>query len=292
MSDQPRVAVIGLGRMGSAMAGTLHGAGIPLVLHNRTAAVAHEIAGATGGEVAGSPREASERAQIVVTSLADDDAVIGVFRGEDGVIAGVTPGTVILETSTVDPQTTRALAPDVSAAGGTLLDAPVSGSVTLVESGSLTFMVGGPADGVQQAEPVLSALGANVFHLGEIGAGHTVKLAVNALVHAINTAVSESLVLAERAGVDRAAVYDVFMSGAGGAPFVKYKQAAFVDPDHAPVAFSIDLVAKDLRLILGLADRVGAPMAQGRANLEVTEAAIAAGLGAADMSAIAINLRS
>jgi 3-hydroxyisobutyrate dehydrogenase-like beta-hydroxyacid dehydrogenase len=264
---------------------------MPLVFHNRTTAVAHEVAAATGGEVAGSPREAAEWAEIVVTSLADDQAVIGVFRGEDGVIAGVTPGTVILETSTIDPQTSRALAPEVSAAGGSLLDAPVSGSVTLVESGSLTFMVGGPAAEMHRAEPVLSALGANVFHLGDVGAGHTVKLAVNALVHAINTAVSESLVLAELAGVDRAAAYEVFMSGAGGSPFVKYKQAAFVDPDHAPVAFSIDLVAKDLRLILGLAERVGAPMSQGLTNLEITEAAIAAGLGAADMSAIAVNLR-
>lgn len=292
MEDGPRTAVIGLGRMGSAMAGTLHRAGVPLIVQNRSAAAAAEVAAATNSEVADSPQTAAAAADIVITSLADDAAVTSVFAGPDGIVAGLRPGAVILETSTIDPETSRALALDVEAAGASLLDAPVSGSVSLVEAGNLTFMIGGPEGALERARPILEILAANIFHLGAIGSGHTVKLAVNALVHAINTAVAESLVLAEKAGVDRAAAYNVFKSGAGGAPFVQYKEAAFLEPDSAPVAFSIDLVAKDLQLILDLAGRVGAPMLQGEANREVTRAAIEAGLGAADMSALATHLRS
>jgi len=292
MPNHPTTALIGLGRMGSAMAGTLHRAGFPLVVFNRSPAAAQDVAGSTGAAVATTARQATEDADIVITSLADDAAVFDVFRGPDGIIAGLSGRTIVLETSTIDPETTKRLAPEVADAGGVLMDAPVSGSVSLVEAGQLTFMVGGPEEALQRASPALEALGANIFHLGPVGTGHTMKLAVNALVHAINTAVSESLVLAEKAGVDRSAAYQVFMSGAGGAPFVQYKQAAYLDPDRSPVAFSLDLVAKDLQLILALAERVGAPMVQGKANQQVTAAAIEAGLGPADMSAIAVHLRS
>jgi 3-hydroxyisobutyrate dehydrogenase/2-hydroxy-3-oxopropionate reductase len=118
------------------------------------------------------------------------------------------------------------------------------------------------------------------------------KLAVNALVHATNTALSEALVLAEKAGVDRALAYEVFGAGAGGSPFLHYKKDAYLHPAEAPVAFSLELVAKDLQLILSLAERVGAEMPQGIANLTVTKAAIDDGYGGRDMSALAEYLRS
>jgi 3-hydroxyisobutyrate dehydrogenase-like beta-hydroxyacid dehydrogenase len=118
------------------------------------------------------------------------------------------------------------------------------------------------------------------------------KLAVNALVHAINVAVSEALVLAERSGVERSVAYEVFASGAGAAPFVLYKRAAFEHPEETPVAFSLDLVAKDLDLILSLAEEVGAPMDQAVVNTSVVRAAVQAGLGSRDLSAIADFLRA
>lgn len=292
MTDKPRISVVGLGRMGAAMAGRLHRAGHELVVQNRSPGAAVLVAAATGAAVAATPREAAEAADLVLTSLADDNAVRAVYEGPEGIVSGLEPGAVVLETSTIDPETSQALAITVERIGASLLDAPVSGSVSMVESGSLTFMVGGSESAVDRARPVLDALGARTFHLGPVGAGHTMKLAVNALVHAINTAVSESLVLAEKAGVDRAAAYDVFVSGAGGAPFVRYKQAAFLDPESSPVAFALDLVAKDLDLILALADRVGAPMDQARANRSVTAQAVDAGFGPDDMSALARHLRS
>ena len=113
------------------------------------------------------------------------------------------------------------------------------------------------------------------------------KLAVNALVHGLAVALSESLVLAERAGVERTTAYEVFASGAAAAPFVLYKRAAFERPDETPVAFSLELVAKDLDLILALAQRVGAPMPQADTNRDEVRSALAAGMGKRDMSALA-----
>ena len=285
------VAVLGMGRMGAAMAATLAGAGLDVVVWNRTQSTAEEVAERIGGAAVATPREAVSAAPVVVSSLADDAAVTAVYAGEDGLVAGVTGGVIVLETSTIDPETVHRIADDVKSAGGLLFDAPVSGSVSLVEKGELTIMVGGPQDAVGPARAVLDALAARVFHVGDVGAGATMKLAVNAVVHAINMTVSEALVLAEAAGVDRETAYDVFAAGAGGAPFVQYNRAAFLDPENAPVAFSLDLVAKDLELITGLAQRVGVPVRQARTNLEVAQSAIAAGFGEQDMSAVAQHLR-
>jgi 3-hydroxyisobutyrate dehydrogenase/2-hydroxy-3-oxopropionate reductase len=273
------------------MAGTLGRAGFEVVVYNRTRSGAEDTAERVGGRVADTPREAAAAADIVISSLADDAALEAVYGGPDGVAAGLRAGTVAADTSTVDPQTIRDLLPLFEETGAALIDAPVSGSVSLVEAGNLTIMVGGEEPALELARPALEALSARVFHLGPLGAGATVKLAVNALVHAINTALSEALVLAEKAGVERQLVYEVFAAGAGGAPFVQYKKDAYLNPEQAAVAFSLDLVAKDLRLILGLAEHVGAEMPQGAANLALTDSAIAAGLGDHDMSAIAEYLR-
>jgi 3-hydroxyisobutyrate dehydrogenase-like beta-hydroxyacid dehydrogenase len=153
-------------------------------------------------------------------------------------------------------------------------------------------MVGGDAGALDRARPALEALSKKILHVGDLGSGATTKLAVNALVHGLAVALSESLVLAERAGVERTLAYEVFASGAAAAPFVLYKRPAFERPDETPVAFSLDLVAKDLDLILAFADRVGAPMPQATTNREEVGAALAAGMSGKDMSALAEYLRS
>ena len=286
------VAVVGAGRMGSAMVARLRSAGFPVTVFNRTRARSEAVAEASGAAVAGTAREAAAAAQVVVSSLADDAAVRAVYGGEDGLAAGLRAGAVVCETSTIDPGTVREVEPLVRARGAALLDTPVSGSVPLVERGELTVMAGGDAAALERARPVLGALAARIFHVGELGAGATVKLAVNAIVHALNQALSEALVLAERAGVERERAYEVFAASAAGAPFVRYKRPAFERPGEAPVAFSLELVAKDLDLILGLAERVGVRMEQAEADRRVVFAASAAGLGEADMSAIAELLRA
>ena len=282
------VAVLGAGRMGGAMVGTLRRSGFDVVAWNRDRARADEVARTTGARIAQTPGEAAAGADVALSSLADDAAVEAVYAEA---LEGFHAGQVVLEMSTIAPETVRTIAPSVLGRGATMLDAPVSGSVPVVERGELTIMVGGEPDVLERARPVLEALSSTIIHVGDLGTGATMKLAVNALVHGLAVALSESLVLAERAGVERTTAYEVFASGAAAAPFVLYKRAAFERPDETPVAFSLDLVAKDLDLILALAERVGAPMPQADTNREEVRAALESGLADRDMSALADYLR-
>ena len=283
------VTVLGTGRMGGAMVGTLSRAGFNVVAWNRSSGKVAHVAASAGANVADTPTEAIRDADVVVSSLADDAAVESVF---EQTTEALHEPQLVLEMSTISPVTTRRVGEWVLARGAGYLDAPVSGSVSLVEAGNLTIMVGGDEATLDRGRPVLEALAGKILHVGTLGAGATMKLAVNALVHGLNVALSESLVLAERAGVDRSEAYEVFASGAAAAPFVLYKRAAYERPDDTPVAFSLELVAKDLDLILGLADDVGLPMKQATINRETVDEAIRAGLGEHDLSALAVHLRA
>lgn len=273
------------------MARTLHNAGFELVLWNRSAPKAHALGEELGAAVLSTAAEASSRAQVVLSSLADDAALEAVYLSSDGVVAGLHRDVVAVDTSTVDPVTVRKVGRAVDDVGAQFLDSPVSGSVTTVEAGALTVMVGGDEAALERARPALEALASRIVHTGDRGTGAVTKLAVNALVHGLNIALSEALVLAERGGVDRATAYEVFANGAGGAPFVQYKRDSFLHPESSVVAFTLDLVAKDLELITGLATRVGAPMNQARAGSRIVDEAIGAGLGSRDLSAVAAYLR-
>lgn len=287
----PTVAVIGTGRMGGAMVGTLARSGFEVTVWNRDVSKAEAVAKPVGANIADTPADAAAGVDVVLTSLADDAAVRAVYLAPGGVVEGIRPETVAVETSTIDPDTVRDVGAAVDATGAGFVDCPVSGSVSTVEAGSLTIMAGGNSERIEQAMPVLDALAAQVIPVGPRGAGAVAKLAVNGLVHGLNVALSEALVLAEKAGVDRKTAYEVFANGAGGAPFVQYKRAAYEHPEEAAVAFSLNLVAKDLALITGLAARVGAPMRQARAGLDIVSEAIADGLGEHDLSAVAVHLR-
>ncbi|WP_432477104.1 NAD(P)-dependent oxidoreductase [Nocardioides sp. GXQ0305] len=288
-----RVAVIGTGRMGGAMARRVAGAGHALTVWNRTRDKADAVAATTGGEVtvADTARQAVTGADVVIVSLADDDALRSAYRGEDGLVAGLAPGAVVADTSTVAPATIRELDDEVRAAGAMLADTPVSGSVPSVEGGTILVMAGGPEDAVERARPALESFAQRIILLGPLGSGATMKLAVNAMVFGLNQTLAEALVLAEKAGVDRETAYEVIANSAVGAPFVGYKRAAFEHPESAPVAFALDLVAKDLDLAAALAATVGAAVPQLETNRRVVGDAVDAGLGDADMSALARHLR-
>jgi 3-hydroxyisobutyrate dehydrogenase-like beta-hydroxyacid dehydrogenase len=286
-----RVAVLGAGNMAGAMVGTLRRAGFEVTVWNRTAARGAAVAETHGAATAPTAAEAVRASDVALSSLADDEAVLATYLGDDGAASGAGPEQVLLEMSTIAPRTVTRVGEAVGPSGAAFLDAPVSGSVPTVEKGELTIMVGGDASGLERARPVLDALAAKVFPVGALGAGATVKLAVNALVHAIDVGLSEALVLAEKAGVDRAAAYDVFAAGAAAAPFVLYKRPAFEDPDRAPLTFTLDLMAKDLDLILSLAKSIDAPMEQAERNREIVDRALAAGFAGRDMSAVADFLR-
>jgi 3-hydroxyisobutyrate dehydrogenase/2-hydroxy-3-oxopropionate reductase len=277
--------------MGSAMARRFHDAGHQLVLWNRDRSKAEALADDIGAAIASSPATAAKDADIVVTSLADDDAMTDVYLGADGITSGIRADAVVVDTSTVDPETIRRVGAALSAVGARFCDCPVSGSVSTVEAGALTIMAGGEPGVVAAAEQVLSAIAQKVVRVGELGSGAACKLAVNGLLHSFNVALSEALVLAEKAGVDREAAYEVFASGAAGAPYVHYKREAFEHPEAAAVAFTLDLAAKDLELARRLGERVGASLEQATTTASVVNEAIASGMGERDLSAIAVYLR-
>ena len=285
------VGILGTGRMGAAAARAGAAAGHDLVLWNRTPAAASELASALGARTAATPRDVAAMSDVSITMLADGPAVDSVFGGPDGLLTGARPDTVLVDCSTVPPATLRAHAVAARSTGAGILDAPVSGSVALAERGQLTLMVGGEAADVGRARPVLDALGSTVFHLGPLGSGAAMKLAVNTVIFGLNGALAEALVLAEAAGIDRAAAYDVLAASAVGAPFVGYKRTAFLEPEATPVAFALDLAAKDLRLIADLAGSLDVAMPQAVTNLAVVAATADHDGGARDFSAVADHLR-
>jgi 3-hydroxyisobutyrate dehydrogenase-like beta-hydroxyacid dehydrogenase len=262
------------------------------VVWNRTRDKADAVGQATGATVAATAREAAAQAQVVLSSLADDAAVGAAYTGGDGVVAGLQPGAVVCEASTIDPGTVQRLRPLVEDRGASLLDTPVSGSVSTVEAGQLTIMVGGDPEALERVRPVLDPLAKQIFHVGDLGSGAVMKLTVNSVLHGLNLALAEGLVLAEKAGVERATAYEVFAASVIAAPFVHYKREAFEHPGRPPVAFSLDLVAKDLDLILALAEVAGPSMEQAATNRQVVRAAVAAGLGDHDLSELATYLRA
>lgn len=286
------VAFLGLGRMGGPMAINLARAGHELTVWNRTEAKAVDFAREHGAKSASTPREAVTEATFVITMLSDDEALQQVYHGDDGVLAGLTIGALAVDMSTVSPQTIIALAAAVTAAGGSLVDAPVSGSVAAATTGSLTIMAAGHKLAMDRARSVLEDMGDPVIYMGDSGRGSIMKLCVNAIVHSLNGAVSESLVLAERCGIDRLQAYAVFLNSAIAAPFVQYRQAAFETPGDVPVAFRLELAAKDLRLALEAADRADTQMPQTQLNLDVLNRAVGAGYGDLDESGVAEFLRA
>jgi 3-hydroxyisobutyrate dehydrogenase/2-hydroxy-3-oxopropionate reductase len=284
-------AVLGTGRMGSAMAERLATQGVEVILFNRTAERATALADKIGASVATTPAEAASRADVVITMVADDAAVHDQFDGPDGIAAGIRAGSVAVDMSTVLPDTIRAVAPAVRGRGAGILDGPVSGSVTSALAGELTIMVGGEGDDLERARSILDRLARRVFHLGPLGTGAVMKLAVNTLIFGLNGAVAEGLVLAERNGIDRSLAYEVLASSAAGAPMVGYKRANFVEPDMTPVAFSLALADKDLRLIRELAEASDTSMPQATVNLDTIQAAERSMGEHLDFSMVASHLR-
>jgi 3-hydroxyisobutyrate dehydrogenase-like beta-hydroxyacid dehydrogenase len=288
------VAIVGTGRMGSAMARAISRAGLPLVLQNRTRGTAEALATELGGgpRVVDTPAEAAAAADVAITMVSDDAAVLATFGGADGMAAGAGSGHVLIDMSTVVPDTIRSIEADVRARGAGLLDAPVSGSVQLAEAGKLTLMVGGEPEDLDRARFALEALSSTIFHLGPLGSGAAMKLAVNTVIFGLNGALAEGLVLAESAGIERALAYDVFAASAVGAPYVGYKRGAFLDPEGTPTAFALRLAEKDLRLITGFAERLGVEMPQAHANLDLVRAASTGGRADLDFSTVASDLRA
>lgn len=284
------VGFAGLGRMGTPMAHRVHAAGFPLTVWNRSSERCDPLTSLGAGE-AETPRALAEQSDVVLTMVADADALGAILHGDEGVLAGLREGSILIDMSTIGPTAAIEFARAVDEHGAQWIDAPVSGSTALAEKGELTLMIGGDDGAVVRADPVLAAFSAKRFHLGGAGSGAAMKLAVNAVIAVINEAIAEGLVLAERAGVSREAAYDVFSGGAAAAPYVLYKRDAFLRPEETPVAFTVELMQKDLRLILELADRLGVDLAAVNAAEDVLERARELGLEQSDFSSVVRVIR-
>ena len=292
MVEQPlRVGFAGLGLMGMPMARNLAAAGLLEAVYNRTQSRAADFALETGADLCSTPAELAERANVLITMVADDAASWEIFAGPGGFVEAIRPGTIAVQMSTVSLGHVERLAELLGSHGCSLLDVPVSGSVAMAEQATLALMAGGAEADLEAVRPVLAVLGSKLFHLGPQGFGAAMKLAVNAVVYGLNGAVAEGLVLAERAGIDRLRAYEVLAASAAAAPFVHYRRSAFERPEEAPVALRLELAAKDLDLIIEFAGELGQTLPQTELNAEVVAAAIAEGFAESDVALVAEYLR-
>jgi 3-hydroxyisobutyrate dehydrogenase-like beta-hydroxyacid dehydrogenase len=253
-----RVGMLGLGIMGSGMAANLQKAGFPLAVHNRTAARTEPFA-ASGASVAASPAELAADCDVVLVCVSDTPDVEAVLFGAEGVAAGARAGTLVVDASTIAPAATRDFAARLAAQDVALVDAPVSGGAEGATNGTLSIMVGGSAQDVERARPVLEAIGRTITHVGPVGAGQTCKLVNQVLVVVNMLAVSEALVLAEAGGLDPATAIEAVQGGAGGSWMLANRGPQVVAQDWRP-GFTVDLQQKDLRLVLDAADELGVPV--------------------------------
>jgi 3-hydroxyisobutyrate dehydrogenase-like beta-hydroxyacid dehydrogenase len=282
-----KVAFLGLGRMGEPMAQNLAQAGLLECVWNRSDGRTGWCAPA-GVRVATSPAEAAAGADVVILMLADGRVACSV--GAEA-LSVMEPGSVLMDMGTSGPEAERELAAAAAEHGVGFLDAPVSGSVAPARAGTLTALVGGSADDLERARPALEAMTRAQHHLGEVGSGAVMKLALNTMIAVTNESISELLVLCERAGLQRPAAYAALADSALASPFVGYKQAAYLAPDDEPVSFTPLLMLKDLALAYALAAEVGAELPAVDAARGVLERTVAAGLGEGDLVRVADTLR-
>ena len=285
----PRVAIFGLGLMGSGMAHRLLKAGFPLTVYNRDPAKAAPLA-AAGARAAATPREAAADARVIISMVADDQAARSVWLGDQGALAAMAPGSVCIECSTVSVGWVRELAAAAATRGVEFIDAPVTGSRTQAAGGELNFLVGGSAETLEKIRPVLAAMGKTVTHLGPVGSGALVKLINNFVCGVQVASLAEAITMMERGGLDRAKALEILTAGAPGSPLVKTVAARMTQPEAAP-HFLLRLMAKDLTYASQEAAGHSLTLATAAAALQLFQSAIEAGNGDKDISAVIGPLR-
>jgi 3-hydroxyisobutyrate dehydrogenase-like beta-hydroxyacid dehydrogenase len=271
MSSPRKIGFIGLGLMGRPMARNLLKAGHSLTVWNRTSSRAQELVVA-GATLAKSPREAAAASDILFTIVSDPPALEEVLWGHqgnnDGAMAGLRPGSIYIDSSTVAPALTRRVAAACAEHGVRYLDAPVTGGDWGAREGNLVFMIGGEADTLREVELVLGVLGKKWFHLGPNGAGQTVKLAMNAILALQVGAMAEALALVNKAGLKGEQLIEVMQSSMARSGVLDVKAPLMVKGDFKP-SFPLRLMHKDLGLALDLANQLGVALPATAAAREV-----------------------
>lgn len=253
-----KVGFVGLGIMGMPMARNLMAAGYDLVVYNRSRGKVEELA-AEGAEAAENLGEVADRSDTIITMLPGPPEVREVVAGEDGLLKGVGEGTLILDMSTSSPILARELADIAGEKGVGMLDAPVSGGDTGAEEGSLSIMAGGTEEGFRRARPLFEVMGDTVVHVGEHGAGQTVKACNQIVVALVMEAVSEALVLGSRAGVEPGKILEALSGGLADNKVMRVKGEKFLSQDFTPGG-KVKFHHKDLGIALAAAREYGAPL--------------------------------
>ncbi len=275
---------VGLGTMGGRMVKRLLQAGHPVVGYNRSAARTKPLAD-LGMTVAESPRAVGVAASVVFSMVTDTAALRAVALGPDGIVAGLRPGSVYIEMSTVSPIGTREVAERVAARGAAMLDAPVSGSVSTLEQGQLAIMVGGDPAVLERVRPYLAAIGPTITHVGALGLAVTMKIAVNLGLGVQMAAFSEAVLLAEKSGIPRERAVEALLRSVAASPMLKYR-GPFVLEMPAEAWASVTMMEKDLHLALELGRASGMPLPTTALAHALYMATRARGLAREDMAAV------
>jgi 3-hydroxyisobutyrate dehydrogenase len=287
--QRPRVGVVGLGTIGGAMATNLARAGFPLVAWNRTPGRAGEVE-ALGATVTTSPAALAAAVDIIVVCVSDTPDVDEVLLGPAGVIRGAAPGTLVIDTSTIDPTATRAMAARLAEQGIDFIDAPVTGGSEGARAATLAILVGGDPAHVERARPVLATIGRTITHAGPVGAGQATKAVNQVILAGTYAGVAEGLVLAARAGLDPAQVAAALGGGAAQSWVLANRSERMIADDY-PLGFRVSLHLKDLGIALELARRAGMKLPVAELVAELETDLVAAGHGDDDVSALARAVR-
>jgi 3-hydroxyisobutyrate dehydrogenase len=260
-------------------------AGYELTVWNRTASRADALV-EQGAKRAATPRDVAAASEVVFTIVSDPPALESVLWGEAGVFAGLRRGSVVVESSTVTPELEKRAAAAAASKGAEFLEAPVTGGTWGAEKGELVFMVGGEAETLKRAEPVMGAMGKRFFHLGPVGAGQTVKLAMNLLLCLQVEALAEALALVTRAGIPGERLVEVMQSSMGRSGVLDMKAPMMLRDEYKP-SFPLRLMHKDMSLALDLANQLGVPLPAAAAAREILSATKGAATEDVDFASIA-----
>lgn len=278
------VGFVGLGIMGRGMAENLLRAGYAVTVWNRTRAKAEQLRG-LGAAVAESPAESAAGAAVVITMLSDPAAIAAAVLGQGGVIEGLSPSSVLVDCSTVDPATTEAVRKAAEARGAEFLDSPVGGSKEAAAKGELILLVGGRPETLEKARPILEVISKRIIHAGQSGSGTMLKLCFNLTASHMMAALAEALTLGVKGGLKPETILEALMSAAIGSPFYEWKGRSIIERDFT-TNFSTRLMSKDLGLISSAGNSLGVPLPVTAAVNELFTMAKNHGLAEEDFSAV------
>lgn len=279
-----KVGYIGLGLMGKSIARNILKAGFPVIVHNRSRAAVDELV-REGAAEAFSAKEVASQADVIFTNLPDSPDVELVALGKDGIIEGAAPGAIVIDNSTIKPASARFIAAELKKKGIFSLDAPVSGGDIGARNATLTIMVGGEAQALEKALPVLQAMGKTITHVGEAGAGQVAKAANQIMVAAQMVAMGELLVFSKKAGVDPRKVVDAIKAGAAQCWALDIKPPRLFDGNRNP-GFKSYMQLKDMNIVLDTAREYEVPVSGTEANTRLYQMMIEMGMGELDNSAV------